>query len=508
MIVLSGLYQYSTQIMTKQKSVYIVGPNILKEPLDESLQNLRDAGVEIIFIGDGQNDLTIEKIIDGLIDARLTPDDNIIFDVHGYSDNSQLYLELQNAKLTPAEDIIKAIDFIKGKVKFKACQDGPGKHLVQYRAGNSITTGGGKKYPIFSAMSQEENKVYDIFCQKMLANPKYQRLPNDVESFLFCKFINPETSNFSKMVNGHVKFFSVNAPQEYRQPLEEWIDQYQTGPNGKLTKFMEFCCDTLGYKEQDLVTIAEMKEMLPDGYLQRYAELAAMMEAGRFNTKKPQNAAQYLTSLLKAGVDTKCKLIDGTAIIHMACSSGNIELVDFLLARQDMNINQMDNYGQTPLGDACVDGNLDVISRLLEKKADISLGAYNVYNPLMSTAHAGKMEIVDLLLQHITDPEFLKKTTDLKKAKAYCKENNLKMPEEHLKLMGKSAEQLALEKGYTEIADKINAKFKELKAISKTTKTEIYSEEKIRPESWAKKEQKRSSEKENNQNQSSNLPTK
>lgn len=59
----------------------------------------------------------------------------------------------------------------------------------------------------------------------------------------------------------------------------------------------------------------------------------------------------------------------GESLIHMACRRGDIDIVQFLLEEAHVSLDVSDDFGRTPLHDACwtSEPNLDVIGLLLKK---------------------------------------------------------------------------------------------------------------------------------------------
>jgi ankyrin repeat protein len=60
------------------------------------------------------------------------------------------------------------------------------------------------------------------------------------------------------------------------------------------------------------------------------------------------------------------------SVVHMACRRGSFEVADFILSNGgDCNI--IDDYGRTPLHDACwrMDPRFDVVTLLLDRNLDL-----------------------------------------------------------------------------------------------------------------------------------------
>ena len=60
------------------------------------------------------------------------------------------------------------------------------------------------------------------------------------------------------------------------------------------------------------------------------------------------------------------------SIVHMACRRSTVEVVDFILSNGG-STNLVDDYGRTPLHDACwrIDPQFDVVTLLLDRNIDL-----------------------------------------------------------------------------------------------------------------------------------------
>ena len=60
------------------------------------------------------------------------------------------------------------------------------------------------------------------------------------------------------------------------------------------------------------------------------------------------------------------------SIVHMACRRASVEMVDFIL-KNGGNINIVDDYGRTPLHDACwrMTPQFDIVTLLLDQNLDL-----------------------------------------------------------------------------------------------------------------------------------------
>ncbi|KAL7752188.1 hypothetical protein RI367_002233 [Sorochytrium milnesiophthora] len=85
--------------------------------------------------------------------------------------------------------------------------------------------------------------------------------------------------------------------------------------------------------------------------------------------------------------------------IHKACVDGNLGRVQALLAKDTMLASQIDGSGYTPLLYAARQGNVEIISLLLEAGADINAHTRELRaTPLQRATTAGKVHAVQRLL--------------------------------------------------------------------------------------------------------------
>ncbi|MBS0606227.1 MAG: ankyrin repeat domain-containing protein [Verrucomicrobia bacterium] len=91
-----------------------------------------------------------------------------------------------------------------------------------------------------------------------------------------------------------------------------------------------------------------------------------------------------------------------TTPLHLACGSGDSELVRLLIEAK-ANINDQDKDGDTPLHGACQSGHLQVAELLIKVGADISIKGEYGYTPLHDASYRGYSEIVRLLINAKAD---------------------------------------------------------------------------------------------------------
>lgn len=79
--------------------------------------------------------------------------------------------------------------------------------------------------------------------------------------------------------------------------------------------------------------------------------------------------------LLSEGQLFQCCNRFGESLINIACRRGSFEVVQFLTSEANVDINCLDDYGRTPLHDACwsSEPNFDLIDLLITKSPELLL---------------------------------------------------------------------------------------------------------------------------------------
>jgi serine/threonine-protein phosphatase 6 regulatory ankyrin repeat subunit B len=91
---------------------------------------------------------------------------------------------------------------------------------------------------------------------------------------------------------------------------------------------------------------------------------------------------------------------NGFTPLYVTCQYGHVDVVRLLLAREEIQINQAMKNGATPLYITCQHGHVDVVRLLLaQKEIDINK-EYNGSTPLKIAQMNKFTEIVALLQQH------------------------------------------------------------------------------------------------------------
>ena len=96
---------------------------------------------------------------------------------------------------------------------------------------------------------------------------------------------------------------------------------------------------------------------------------------------------------------SKCNK-NGETPLHIAAKTGNIESLEQLIESGEWDINSRDNYGWTPLHEACINAKSGCANILITHGADVNARAQNLDTPLHDASAKLHIDIVDLLLQH------------------------------------------------------------------------------------------------------------
>jgi ankyrin repeat protein len=85
----------------------------------------------------------------------------------------------------------------------------------------------------------------------------------------------------------------------------------------------------------------------------------------------------------------------------MACQNNHVKIVNALLARKEIQINQTANEGATPLLIACQNNYLKVVMELLTQEGiEINKPMNDGTTPLIIASYLGNSSVVEVLLSH------------------------------------------------------------------------------------------------------------
>ena len=122
----------------------------------------------------------------------------------------------------------------------------------------------------------------------------------------------------------------------------------------------------------------EISASLTQSQEQASARNALLLRAAR------ENKPLEVKALLLAGADINTKE-EGTnkTPLYLASENGNTEIVDILLANENILVDKMDNKSFTPLIIASAKGHKDIITKLVQKGAELNFKTKNGFTPLL-----------------------------------------------------------------------------------------------------------------------------
>ena len=89
----------------------------------------------------------------------------------------------------------------------------------------------------------------------------------------------------------------------------------------------------------------------------------------------------------------------GKTPLILACENGYLEIVELLLKDKRVDVN-LRNEDQSAFYYACSDGRIEIVKLLLSnKKVDINSETNRGFTPLMEACRKGQFEVVELILQ-------------------------------------------------------------------------------------------------------------
>lgn len=123
-----------------------------------------------------------------------------------------------------------------------------------------------------------------------------------------------------------------------------------------------------------------------------------LMYAAQYKRVQPFN---YLMSM---GADPTLVNNRGRSVLHFASESGSLEIIDILIKTNDVNVNQQDECGVTPLIISVRNGLVDCVQILLKNpKVDPNICDKNGWYPLHYASKLRFTKIVQLLLSKNID---------------------------------------------------------------------------------------------------------
>ena len=107
--------------------------------------------------------------------------------------------------------------------------------------------------------------------------------------------------------------------------------------------------------------------------------------------------------LTACGIDPNAHDYDRRTCLHVACSLGNVVIVEHVIAR-GANINATDRWGHTPLADAIREGHLELAKILIMQGARLNGSTLQSSLDLCEMARSADLPKMRLLLDGGHDP--------------------------------------------------------------------------------------------------------
>lgn len=116
-------------------------------------------------------------------------------------------------------------------------------------------------------------------------------------------------------------------------------------------------------------------------------------------------------TLLELGSDVNAKDINNcTALMHAIRRKVDIKIIELILSKSDLNINDKDVYGQTALHIAVKHKNFDAFKLLIEKGADVNEIDYSGHSILMYSIYINEFSMAVDLIKHGAKVNYQDKT--------------------------------------------------------------------------------------------------
>jgi ankyrin repeat protein len=101
----------------------------------------------------------------------------------------------------------------------------------------------------------------------------------------------------------------------------------------------------------------------------------------------------------EAGADVQCTGPDGKTALMWAAAEGHVDVVDYLLCSQDIDIDAKTAKRETALDAACLKGRLEIARLLVAAGARVNSEAINEWGALVSAASGGHLQVVKYLVE-------------------------------------------------------------------------------------------------------------
>ncbi|XP_046348413.2 serine/threonine-protein phosphatase 6 regulatory ankyrin repeat subunit A-like [Haliotis rufescens] len=103
--------------------------------------------------------------------------------------------------------------------------------------------------------------------------------------------------------------------------------------------------------------------------------------------------------LVRRGADVSLVNHNGDNLLHVACSGGHLEMVEYVVLRDMVDINGVEHVGMTPLMLAAKSGHIQVFDFLVSEECDVSVLNVNGDNILHVACSGGDEKMVKHIIQ-------------------------------------------------------------------------------------------------------------
>ena len=117
-----------------------------------------------------------------------------------------------------------------------------------------------------------------------------------------------------------------------------------------------------------------------------------------FSTPKLKGRPRALTPKTPSSTTANRRNQKGETPLHTVCKNGNLNKLNKLLEEDDVDIDVQDNFGWTPLHEACIHKRFECVKLLLEHGAEVNIQSDNNDTPLHDACAKDSADIVKLLL--------------------------------------------------------------------------------------------------------------
>ena len=117
--------------------------------------------------------------------------------------------------------------------------------------------------------------------------------------------------------------------------------------------------------------------------------------------------------LLRAGADASGLTRGAETPLHLAVSAGRFRMTSLLLNAEGVDVNAVDQEGNTPAHYSCQRGDLQILELLMTSARFSSMTTVNMYrnSPIHAACYQGRIEVINFFLQTAALPSELANTS-------------------------------------------------------------------------------------------------